>query len=71
MLIHIFHRYVLEQILSGEPTEVVVEAIHDYLTKIGEDVRNNRIKVDDFIINKVIITSFVFGACSDSFIASR
>lgn len=48
----------MEQILSGEPTEVVVEAIHDYLTKMGEDVRNNRIKVDDFIINKVIITLF-------------
>ena len=56
MLMSILHRYVLEQILSGEPTEVVVEAIHDYLTKIGEDVRNNRIKVDDFIINKVTIT---------------
>ena len=48
-----FYRYVLEQILSGEPTEVVVENIHEYLTKIGGDIRNGAIKLDEFIIFKV------------------
>jgi hypothetical protein len=47
------YRYVLEQILSGEPTEIVVEHIHEYLTNIGGDVRNGSIKLDEFIIFKV------------------
>ena len=47
------YRYILEQILSGEPTEIVVENIHDYLTKIGGDTRNGLIKLDEFIIFKV------------------
>ena len=47
------YRYVLEQILSGEPTEIVVENIHEYLTKTGVDVRNGSIKLDEFIIFKV------------------
>ena len=46
-------RYVLEQILSGEATETVVENIHDYLTTIGTDVRAGKIKLDEFIIYKV------------------
>jgi DNA polymerase alpha subunit A len=46
-------RYVLDQILSGEATEDVVENIHEYLTKLGENVRNGSIKQDDFIIFKV------------------
>jgi DNA polymerase alpha subunit A len=45
-------QYVLDQILSGEPTEVVVEKIHEYLTKIGEDVRAGQVKLDEFIIFK-------------------
>ncbi|KDR67668.1 hypothetical protein GALMADRAFT_146949 [Galerina marginata CBS 339.88] len=45
-------QYVLNQILSGEATENVVENIHEYLTTIGEDVRNGKIKVDSFIIFK-------------------
>jgi len=47
------HRYVLEQILSGEPTEVVVENIHEYLNTVGENVRGGKIKLDDFIVHKV------------------
>ena len=43
----------MEQILSGEPTEIVVENIHEYLTKIGGDIRNGSIKLDEFIIFKV------------------
>jgi DNA polymerase alpha subunit A len=45
-------QYVLDRILSGEPTEVVVERIHEYLTTIREDVRGGKIKLDEFIIHK-------------------
>ncbi|KAH9479795.1 DNA polymerase alpha catalytic subunit [Psilocybe cubensis] len=45
-------QYVLEQILSGEATENVVENIHEYLTNIGESVRSGSIKMDDYIIFK-------------------
>lgn len=47
------YRYVLDQILSGEPTEIVVESIHEYLATIGSNVRSGKVKVDDFIIFKV------------------
>ncbi|EIW79037.1 hypothetical protein CONPUDRAFT_126817 [Coniophora puteana RWD-64-598 SS2] len=45
-------QYVLDQILSGEATEIVVEQIHEYLTSVSENVRSGKIKVDDFIIFK-------------------
>ena len=45
-------QYVLDRILSGEATEIVVERIHEYLTTIGEDVRGGKIKLDEFIIFK-------------------
>lgn len=45
-------QYVLDRILSGEATEVVVERIHEYLTTIGEDVRGGKIKFEEFIIHK-------------------
>ena len=47
------YRYVLDQILSGEATEDVVENIHEYLTTLGQSIRSGSIKVDDFIIFKV------------------
>ena len=34
---------ILEQIFSGEPKEIVVENIHEYLTKIGRDIGNGSI----------------------------
>lgn len=43
----------MTQILSGEVTEVVVEKIHDLLTRIGERVRMGEVDMDDFIIFKV------------------
>ena len=46
-------RYILDQVLSGESTETVVENIHDYLTKLSEEVRNGKIKTNDYIIYKV------------------
>lgn len=45
--------YVLKQILSGQSTEVVVEAIHEYLETVGKGVRNGDVQLDDFIIHKV------------------
>jgi DNA polymerase alpha subunit A len=36
-------QYVLDQILSGEATEIVVERIHEYLATIGDDVRCGKI----------------------------
>ncbi|KDQ26754.1 hypothetical protein PLEOSDRAFT_1105655 [Pleurotus ostreatus PC15] len=45
-------QYLLDQILSGEPTEIVVDKIHEYLTTMGENIRGGRVKVDDFIIFK-------------------
>lgn len=39
--------------MSGEPTEVVVENIHEYLSTVGENVRGGKIKLDDFIVYKV------------------
>ncbi|KAK0238467.1 hypothetical protein EDD85DRAFT_904879 [Armillaria nabsnona] len=45
-------QYVLEQILSGESTEIVVEQIHEYLTTIGKNVNEGKVKLDDFIVFK-------------------
>ncbi|TBU30600.1 DNA polymerase alpha catalytic subunit [Dichomitus squalens] len=44
--------YVLDQILSGEATETVVENIHEYLVTIGQQVRAGKIKLEEFIIHK-------------------
>jgi len=44
--------YTLEQILSGEATETVVERIHSYLVTMSEDIRGGKVAVDDFIIFK-------------------
>ncbi|KZV91997.1 hypothetical protein EXIGLDRAFT_615021, partial [Exidia glandulosa HHB12029] len=44
--------YVLDQILSGEATEVVVEKIHEYLTSLGNDVRAGKLATEKFIIHK-------------------
>jgi DNA polymerase alpha subunit A len=45
-------QYVLDQILSGKATEIIVECIHKYLTAIGDDVCCGKIKLDEFIIHK-------------------
>jgi len=44
----------LRQILSGEAAETAVEAIHDYLRTISVDIREGKLTLEDFIINKVI-----------------
>ncbi|KAJ9098951.1 hypothetical protein QFC19_006175 [Naganishia cerealis] len=43
---------VLEHILSGRPTEEVVNEIHEYLTTMGNDLREGRIDLDDLIVHK-------------------
>jgi len=43
----------LEQILSGETTKTVVGLIHKYLTTIGENVHEDKIKLDESIVFKV------------------
>ncbi|KAH9935987.1 uncharacterized protein BXZ73DRAFT_45345 [Epithele typhae] len=45
-------QFVLDQILSGEATENVVENIHEYLATFGKDVRAGKIKLEEFIIHK-------------------
>ncbi|KAH8832882.1 hypothetical protein DL96DRAFT_1583755 [Flagelloscypha sp. PMI_526] len=45
-------QFVLDKILSGEDKDAVVSAIHDYLTKIGQDVRDGKVSLDEFIIHK-------------------
>lgn len=44
---------VLNEILSGEATENVVEKIHGYLTQLGTSVREGDVPLEDFIIFKV------------------
>ncbi|KAF9525116.1 hypothetical protein CPB83DRAFT_860041 [Crepidotus variabilis] len=45
-------QYILDQILSGEATETVVEKMHEYLMRVNDDVRNAKIDVEEFIIFK-------------------
>jgi len=65
--IQVTGRYVLDHILSGEATEVVVENIHEYLVTVGSNVRCGKIKLDEFIIHKVIsfcIITYCTGHCT-------
>lgn len=49
-------------ILSAKATEVVIEEIHDYLSDLGEKIRNGLKPLDDYIIFKVDTKSL---ACAD------
>lgn len=44
--------YVLDQILSGQATELVVEHIHEYLSDMANKIKRGEIALDDFIIFK-------------------
>lgn len=44
--------YVLEQILSGDATEMVVARIHEHLRQVADDVHAGRVPLDDFVIFK-------------------
>ncbi|KAF7289426.1 DNA polymerase [Mycena chlorophos] len=45
-------QYVLEQILSGAPADDVLQNIHDYLTELGQKVREGKVSLDKFLIFK-------------------
>jgi len=53
-------QYCLNQILSGEAPEIVVDKIHDYLRELGTKVRNGEFPVQKFIIYTVY---YVSGDC--------
>ncbi|KAH3827648.1 hypothetical protein DPMN_129588 [Dreissena polymorpha] len=44
--------YVVSTILSGESRETVVELIHSRLNEVGEQVREGKIPVEEFLITK-------------------
>ncbi|ELU43591.1 DNA polymerase alpha catalytic subunit, putative [Rhizoctonia solani AG-1 IA] len=44
--------YILDQILSGDDAETVVERIHEYLRWMGENIRGGKVDMDDFIVFK-------------------
>ncbi|KAJ1580306.1 hypothetical protein NDA11_003538 [Ustilago hordei] len=44
--------YVLDQILSGQPTEIVVEHIHEYLSAMSTKIKTGEVALDDLIIYK-------------------
>jgi DNA polymerase alpha subunit A len=50
-------QYCLNQILSGEAPDFVVEKIHEYLRGLGEKVRNGEFPVQKFIIYTVLASS--------------
>jgi DNA polymerase alpha subunit A len=52
-MVTVLFRKILEHILSGDEAEIVVEHIHDYLTTLGQEIRNGSIDLEDFIIFKV------------------
>ncbi|KAF7370942.1 DNA polymerase [Mycena sanguinolenta] len=45
-------QYVLNQILSGDAPEDVVHNIHQYLTTVGQNVREEKVKLEDFTVYK-------------------
>lgn len=51
------YRYILNLILSSDnqDREQVVENIHSYLRKVGEETRKGLIPIEKFIINKVFL----------------
>jgi DNA polymerase alpha subunit A len=57
---------VLDQILSGEDTEVVVEKIHEYLTTVGQNARSGKMAIEEFIIFKVSTNTFRIGKKSNA-----
>ncbi|CAG8559948.1 13104_t:CDS:10 [Acaulospora morrowiae] len=46
--------YVLDQILSEFDREVVLGNIHEYMSKLGRDVRSGKFPINKFIIHKVL-----------------
>lgn len=49
----LFDRRVLSFILSDKDREEVVNEIHEYLRRVGEEIRKGEVSLEKFIINKV------------------
>ncbi|KAK7031479.1 DNA polymerase [Favolaschia claudopus] len=45
-------QYVLDKILSGDPQEDVIQNIHQYLSTVGQNVRDGKIKLEEFTVFK-------------------
>lgn len=45
-------KYVLDQILSGNSKEAIVQSIHEYLTELAADIRENRLDLSRYAITK-------------------
>ena len=45
--------FAVTTILSGDLRENVVEKIHNHLIEVGEQVRDNKIQMEDYLITKV------------------
>jgi DNA polymerase alpha subunit A len=44
--------FVVEQILSGNPREEIVQSIHDYLSSLAAKIRSGELGLDAFVITK-------------------
>jgi DNA polymerase alpha subunit A len=47
-------RYVLDQLFSNQSREEMLENIHQYLQKVGDDVRKDDVPLSKYVITKVI-----------------
>ncbi|KAI9303501.1 DNA polymerase family B-domain-containing protein [Cunninghamella echinulata] len=56
-LSHDVSSHVLELILSNLDREEVVEKIHAYLREVGDQIRNNEVPLEKFVINKQLTKS--------------
>lgn len=45
-------RYVLDQILSGDDREVIVNKIHDHLEELAKTMRNGQLPLEKYVITK-------------------
>ncbi|RKP04792.1 DNA polymerase family B-domain-containing protein, partial [Thamnocephalis sphaerospora] len=51
-LSHSVSEFALNQILSGDGREEVLDRIHEYLAKVGRETRGGLVPIEKFIINK-------------------
>lgn len=56
-LSHDVSNFVLEQILSGANRDEILENIHQYLSRVGEETRGGLIPIEKFVINKALTKS--------------
>jgi DNA polymerase alpha subunit A len=44
--------YVLDQVMSGKPKEEIQLALNDFLSDIGQKLKNNQLNISEYIITK-------------------